>query len=294
MSAKSTGLGRGLGALLGDESLRPSGGNGVSLRIAEVEPNTQQPRRAFDEESLVNLAESIRLHGVLQPLLVRRLPTGYYQILAGERRWRAARLADLTEIPAIVLEADDRNAAELALIENLQREDLNPMEEAEGFRMLTENYGLTQEEVGARVGRSRPAVANSLRLLGLPEPVRASVRDGRLSAGHARAILSLSHPPLMEKAANTAMSQGMSVRQTEAMCKKIQEGAAPAQQRNPKEPNYLAEHERALSEIYGRKVRITATGQKGKLSMEFYDAMDLEELIAKLGAQRAHGKGSDV
>ena len=294
MSAKSTGLGRGLGALLGDESLRPSGGNGVSLRIAEVEPNTQQPRRAFDEESLVNLAESIRLHGVLQPLLVRRLPTGYYQILAGERRWRAARLADLTEIPAIVLEADDRNAAELALIENLQREDLNPMEEAEGFRMLTENYGLTQEEVGARVGRSRPAVANSLRLLGLPEPVRASVRDGRLSAGHARAILSLSHPPLMEKAANTAMSQGMSVRQTEAMCKKIQEGASPAQQRNPKEPNYLAEHERDLSEIYGRKVRITATGQKGKLSMEFYDAMDLEELIAKLGAQRAHGKGSDV
>lgn len=279
MPAKNAGLGRGLGALLGDDSLRSAEGGRLSLRVAEVEPNTKQPRRVFDEEALVTLADSIRQHGVLQPLLVRRLPTGYYQIVAGERRWRAARLAGLSEVPAIVLEADDRKAAELALIENLQREDLNPLEEAEGFRVLTEEYGLTQEEAGARVGRSRPAVANSLRLLALPETVLSLVREGRLSAGHARALLSLPNAELMEKAAQMTIAQGLSVRQTEALCKKLQE-QLPAPK--PKAPNYLAEFEQSLSRQFGRKVSITANGQRGRLSMEFYDAMDLERLFSQL------------
>ena len=285
MSAKSAGLGRGLSALLGEDSLRPASGGGVTLRIAEVEPNTQQPRRVFDEESLVNLADSIRQHGVLQPLLVRRLSTGYYQIVAGERRWRAARLAGLNEVPAIVLEADDRKAAELALIENLQREDLNPLEEAEGFRVLTEEYGLTQEEAGSRVGRSRPAVANILRLLALPDSIRALIRDGQLSAGHARTFLSLPDERLMEKAAQTTLSQGLSVRQTEALCKKIleQPNETPPKKR---EPNYLAEHERTLSERFGRKVSITAGGRRGKLIMEYYDAMDLERLLSQLSKEQ--------
>ena len=290
MPAKNIGLGRGLGALLGDESLRFSGGNGVSLRVAEVEPNTRQPRRLFDEEALINLAESIRIHGVLQPLLVRRLPSGYYQIVAGERRWRAARLAGLSEIPAIVMEADDRKAAEMALIENLQREDLGPLEEADGFRVLTEEYGLTQEEVGARVGRSRSAVANSLRLLGLPETVRQLVSDNKLSAGHARALLSLGDARLMDSAANKTLSQGLSVRQTEALCKKMLElsppnpGDAVAIPKPPRTPNYLSEYERSLSERFGRKVTITASGQQGKLSMDFYDPLDLERLIERLKA----------
>jgi len=268
-----------LGALLGDDSLRSVEGGGVTLRMAEVEPNAQQPRRMFDEEALVNLAASIRQHGVLQPLLVRRLPTGYYQIVAGERRWRAARLAGLTEIPAIVMEADDRKAAELALIENLQREDLNPLEEAEGFRVLTEEYGLTQEEAGTRVGRSRPAVANSLRLLALPGPVLELVREGRLSAGHARAILSLPNAGLMEQAAQMVLSQSLSVRQTETLCKKLPE--QPPKVKN-EGPNYLLGYERALSQRFGRKVSIVANGQKGRLTMDFYDAMDLENLVEQL------------
>ena len=279
MSAKNAGLGRGLSALLGDESLRSVEGSGVTLRIAEVEPNAQQPRRMFDEEALVTLADSIRQHGVLQPLLVRRLPTGYYQIVAGERRWRAARLAGLSEVPAVILEADDRKAAELALIENLQREDLNPLEEAEGFRVLTEEYGLTQEEAGARVGRSRPAVANSLRLLTLPASVNEMVQDGRLSAGHARALLSLPDEASRERAAQISVAQGLSVRQTEALCKKLPENPPPSK---TAEPNYLSEHERTLTAHFGRKVRILASGNKGKLTMEFYDAMDLDQLLAQL------------
>jgi ParB family chromosome partitioning protein len=289
LSAKNAGLGRGLGALLGNDSLRPGESGAVSLRIAEVQPNQQQPRRGFDEESLASLAESIRENGVLQPLLVRRLSTGYYQIIAGERRWRAARLAGLSELPAIVVEADDRRAAELALIENLQREDLNPLEEAEGFRVLIEEYGLTQEEAGSRVGRSRSAVANSLRLLGLPEPVRDLVRSGRLSAGHARAILSLPEPRQMERAAGLALSQGLSVRQTELMCKKL--SAQPARtppRRRP--PNYLADHEKALAERFGRKVSITAGPKRGRLTIEFYGTKDLDDLLETLRGNSQKGE----
>jgi ParB family chromosome partitioning protein len=267
--------------LLGDDSLRSGESSAISLRVTEVQPNTQQPRRSFDEESLAALAESIRENGVLQPLLVRRLPTGYYQIIAGERRWRAARAAGLSDLPAIVVEADDRRAAELALIENLQREDLNPLEEAEGFRVLIEDYGLTQEEAGGRVGRSRSAVANSLRLLGLPEAVRDLVRAGRLSAGHARAILSLTDARRMERAAGLALSQGLSVRQTELMCKKLAtQPARPAPKRQA--PNYLAEHEKTLTERFGRKVSISAGPKRGRLTIEFYGAKDLDELLEKL------------
>ncbi|MDR2671687.1 MAG: ParB/RepB/Spo0J family partition protein [Oscillospiraceae bacterium] len=280
MASKNAGLGRGLGALLGSDALRAGEGGSVTLRMAEVEPNTAQPRRRFDEASLQDLAESIRTHGVLQPLLVRRLPTGYYQIIAGERRWRAARLAGLAEIPALVVDADDRKAAEIALIENLQREDLNPIEEAEGLRALVEEYGLTQEEAAERVGRSRPALANSLRLLSLPEAVRAHLIEGRLSAGHARALLPLPGAALIERTAARVVSDGLSVRQTEALCRRLQTEteAAPG----PREPNYLAEHERRLSEGLGRRVSIAAGPKRGRLTIEFYGPEDLDALMEQL------------
>ena len=188
-SNKDRGLGRGLSALLGDDALQSQEGGSLSLPISEVQPGLKQPRKRFDEESLADLADSIRTHGIIQPLTVRRLSSGYYQIIAGERRWRAAKLAGLREVPAVIIEADDRTVMELALIENLQREDLNPIEEAAGFQVLLEEYGLTQEEVAQRVGKSRPAVANALRLLALPDAVRQLLEEGKLSAGHARAIL---------------------------------------------------------------------------------------------------------
>ena len=218
---KPSGLGRGLGALLGDDVMKTEGSGQLYLPISQVESHSGQPRKYFDEESLAELADSIHEHGIIQPLTVRKLSSGYYQIIAGERRWRAARIAGLSEVPAIVIEADDRKAAELAMIENLQREDLNPMEEAAGFHSLMENYHMTQEEAAQRVGKSRSAVANALRLLNLTEPVRAMVEDGRLSAGHARALLVLS-PALQEKTAETVVNTGLSVRQTEALVKKLQ------------------------------------------------------------------------
>ncbi|MDR0381120.1 MAG: ParB/RepB/Spo0J family partition protein [Oscillospiraceae bacterium] len=281
VASKNAGLGRGLGALLGSDALRAGEGGSVTLRMAEVEPNTAQPRRRFDEAGLQDLAESIRTHGVLQPLLVRRLPTGYYQIVAGERRWRAARLAGLAEVPALVIDADDRKAAEIALIENLQREDLNPIEEAEGLRSLVEEYGLTQEEAAERVGRSRPALANSLRLLALPEAVRAHLIEGRLSAGHARALLPLPGAALIEKTAARVVSDGLSVRQTEALCRRLQTEAEAAPETR-REPNYLAEHERRLSEGLGRRVSIAAGPKKGRLTIEFYGPEDLDALMTQL------------
>ncbi len=281
MSVKNAGLGRGLGALLGDDSVRSGESAATVLRMAEVEPNTDQPRRYFDETALAELADSIRQNGVLQPLLVRRLSTGYYQIIAGERRWRAARLAGLTDIPAIVLEADNRRAAELALIENLQREDLNPLEEADGFRMLIEEYGLTQEEAGQRVGRSRPAIANSLRLLSLPDKVSDMVREGTLSAGHARTLLGLPSGDLMLQAAALIVSQGLSVRQTEVLCKKMADPPAPESPAK-KEPNYLVDYERGLSAQFGRKVSIVSNAKRGKITIEFYGAQDLDDLLALL------------
>ena len=205
-SKKPSGLGRGLGALLGDDVLKTESSGSLSLPLSQVESCSSQPRKLFDEAALAELADSIREHGIIQPLTVRKLSSGYYQIIAGERRWRAARLAGLAEVPAIVIEADDRKAAELAMIENLQREDLNPMEEAAGFQSLIENYHMTQEEAAQRVGKSRSAVANALRLLGLTPTVRRLVEDGQLSAGHARALLPLSSAA-QESAASAVVSQ---------------------------------------------------------------------------------------
>ena len=277
--AKTTGLGRGLGALFGDEAVRDSS-NVNTLRITEVEPRSNQPRQVFDEVALNELAESIRQHGILQPLAVRRLPTGYYQIIAGERRWRAAKLAGLNEVPAVIFDADDRRATELALIENLQREDLNPIDEAEGFRALVNEYGLTQEDVASRVGRSRPAIANSLRLLGLTGLVKAMVTDGRLSAGHARALLQISDPMRQEETAKTIINKQLSVRQAETLVKQreteIERPAKLAQ------PNYVDDYEQHLCKVFGRRVVIKAGARRGKVEMEFYSPEDLETLMASL------------
>ena len=224
---KELGLGRGLNALLGDPDLQAQGEGSVSLPISQVQPGLNQPRKRFDQDALADLAESIRVHGIIQPLTVRRLSSGYYQIIAGERRWRAARLAGLQEVPVIVMEADDRKAAELAMIENLQREDLNPMEEAAGFQSLIDTYHMTQEEAAQRVGKSRSAVTNALRLLGLTPSVRKLVESGKLSAGHARALVPLS-PALQESAANAIIAGGLSVRQTEALVKRLPAPASVA------------------------------------------------------------------
>ena len=224
--ASERGLGKGLGALLGDAALQTQEAGSLSLPISQVEPGLKQPRKRFDDEALADLADSIRQHGVIQPLTVRRLSSGYYQIIAGERRWRAAKLAGLSEVPAVIIEADDRKVMELGLIENLQREDLNPMEEAGGYRVLMEEYGLTQEEVAQQVGKSRPAVANALRLLSLPPSLHPLLEDGQLSAGHARAILSVPSPQLQEKLADKVVAEGLSVRQTEALAKRLAAGEA--------------------------------------------------------------------
>lgn len=277
---KNAGLGRGLSALLGDAAVQVPSVATVQLRLSEIEPNQSQPRKHFDDSALAELAESIRLHGVLTPLLVRRLPSGAYQIIAGERRWRAARMAGLTVLPAVVHEADDRMATELALIENLQREDLNPLEIAEGYHALVEEYGLTQEEVAQRVGRSRPAVANALRLLALPLPVLDMLVEGSLTEGHARTLLALPGRREQEAAAAKMAEGGLSVRQAEAYVKTLLERQ---KDEPPREKiNYLADHEKALSERWGRKITIASGRKKGSLTLEFYDADDLEALIARL------------
>ncbi len=278
MSTKQRGLGRGLGALIDDFSVPESAQAVTSLPLQKVEPNPNQPRHRFDEEELQALADSISEHGILQPLAVRKMEGGFYQIIAGERRWRAARLAGLQEVPVVVVEADDKTVMELALIENLQRQDLNPMEEAEGYRVLTEEYGLTQEEAAARVGKSRPAVANALRLLALPDEVRELVEKGELSAGHARAILSLPTKAKQKTAAQRILALRLSVRQAEAMCKRL-----AAEEKKPEPPkhtgvDYVAECEKALSRRLDRKVRIVNGKRKGRFELEFYGEDDLQRL----------------
>ena len=280
---KPSGLGRGLGALLGDEALKNDSGGVLTVPISQVENCSSQPRKAFDPEALEELAESIRQHGILQPLTVRRLQSGYYQIIAGERRWRAARMAGLSEVPVVVLEADDRTVMELALVENLQRQDLNPMEEAEGYQRLMKEYGLTQEEAAARVGKSRPAVANALRLLLLPEEVRSLVEDGTISAGHARAILSLPAARLQKAAAQKIVALRLSVRQAEAMCKRmLQEEEKPEPKPAPLTVDYVAECEKSLTRRLDRKVRIVNGKRKGRFELEFYGQEDLQRLYDAL------------
>ena len=274
------GLGKGLGALMGDFAVETTDSKSPyqMLPIHKVEPNPGQPRQDFDPEELQALADSIALHGVVQPLTVREVPGGYYQNIAGERRWRAARIAELREIPAVIIEADDRKVMELALIENLQRQDLNPVEEAMGYRSLMEDYGLTQEDAAKQVGKSRPAVANALRLLNLPEKVLEMVRGGELTAGHARAVLSLKTVKMQEQAAQKIAALGLSVRQAELLCKNMAKEPAPV-----KEPtlavDYVAECEKNLSKHLGRGVKIVNGKRKGRFELEFYGEEDLQTLL---------------
>ena len=280
-SKKPSGLGRGLGALLGDDVMKTESSGSLSLPISQVETCSSQPRKRFDDESLQELADSISQHGIIQPLTVRKLSSGYYQIIAGERRWRAARLAGLQEVPVIVIEADDRKAAELAMIENLQREDLNPMEEAAGFQSLIESYHMTQEEAAQRVGKSRSAVTNALRLLGLTPSVRKLVEEGKLSAGHARALVPLS-PSLQESAANAIVSGGLSVRQTEALVKRLSAEKKEAQVKDPDEVDYLAEAQNELKARLCRGVKIVPGHKKGRVELEYYGVDDLNDLLDAL------------
>mgnify|MGYP002802738135 CR=1 FL=1 len=287
------GLGRGLNALLGDPELSASGEGSVSLPISQVEPGLNQPRKRFDPESLSDLADSIRIHGVIQPVTVRRLASGYYQIIAGERRWRAAKQAGLDEIPAVIIEADDRKVMELGLIENLQREDLNPIEEANGYKVLLDEYGLTQEEVAQRVGKSRPAVANALRLLALPDPVHLLLEEGKLSAGHARAILAVPSGELQKKLAQKVVAEELSVRQTEALAKRLAAGEkeppAPKTAAGPDLSLYIKEAEKSLASRFGRKVHIVNGRKKGKIELEYYNPEDLNALLELL--EQLPGKG---
>ena len=289
-SKKPSGLGRGLGALLGDEALKPEAAGSLYVDISQVESCSSQPRKAFDEAALAELADSIRLHGIIQPLTVRTLASGYYQIIAGERRWRAARLAGLREVPVVVVEADDRKAAELAMIENLQREDLNPMEEAAGFQTLIENYHMTQEEAAAQVGKSRSAVANALRLLSLTAPVAKLVEEGKLSAGHARALVPLS-PALQQRAAEAVVSGGLSVRQTEALAKRLSAEKKPVKAALSG-PDYTAEAQKDLSSRLGRGVRIVTGRKKGRIELEYYGMDDLNDLLEALALLRLKGPES--
>lgn len=280
--ASPRGLGRGLGALLGDfEEVSAENSPYQLLPLYKIEPNPDQPRQDFDEEELQALSESIGLHGVLQPLTVRAMDNGYYQIIAGERRWRASRMAGLNEIPAIIVEADDKKATELALIENLQRQDLNPVEEALGYQSLIEDYGLTQEEAANRVGKSRPAVTNALRLLGLCPEVLVRVRKGELSAGHARAILSLKNEKKQQEAAQKICALGLSVRQAELLCKNMSKEPAPVKEVTLA-VDYVAECEKSLSKHLGRGVKIINGKRKGKFELEFYGQDDLQTLLDAL------------
>ena len=252
------------------------------LPLHKVEPNPDQPRRDFDEEELQALADSISTHGVVQPLTVRELPNGYFQIIAGERRWRAARLAGLSEIPAVLIEADDRKTMELALIENLQRQDLNPVEEAMGYHSLMSDYGLTQEETASRVGKSRPTVANALRLLSLQPDVLLMVRKGTLSAGHARAVLSLKTGKQQLEAANKIVNLGLSVRQAEMLCKNMAKTPVDTQETITLAVDYVAECEKTLSRQLGRGVKIVNGKRKGRFELEFYGQEDLQVLLDAL------------
>lgn len=289
-SKKPSGLGRGLGALLGDDVLKTETTGSLSVPISQVESCSSQPRKLFDEAALADLADSIREHGIIQPLTVRKLASGYYQIIAGERRWRAARMAGLSEVPVIVMEADDRKAAELAMIENLQREDLNPMEEAAGYQSLIENYHMTQEEAASRVGKSRSAVANAMRLLSLTPSLRKLVEEGALSAGHARALLPLS-PSVQESAAKSVLAGGLSVRQTEALVKRLS-----AEKKVPKAPepdavDYAAEAQKELASRLGRGVKIVSGRKKGRIELEYYGVDDLNDLLEALALLQIQKSG---
>ena len=284
---KLGGLGKGLDSLFADlPDTGDDAAGAATLPLREIEPDPEQPRKKFDEEALSGLAASIQENGLLQPIAVRpkRIGTGYL-IIAGERRWRAARLAGLTEVPVLIKDVTDEQAAALALIENLQREDLDPIEVAEGCRQLIEKYGLTQETAAKRLGKSRSAVTNSLRLLGLPEDVRARVSDGTLSAGHAKVLLGLPEPDLIRAAAQEVAERGLNVRQTEALCKKL---ARPPRAPRPKpdaftRPKRAVEVEAALKEVTGSEVHVEYKDGKGSLKIDFYSDEMLQKFVSLLG-----------
>ena len=284
------GLGIGLEALFGTEFQMLDDKEVITLPITKVEPRQDQPREHFDEERLQDLAASISRHGLNQPVIVRRLDSGDYQIIAGERRWRAARLAGLTEIPVRVLHADDQSVAELALVENLQREDLNPMEEARGYQKLMQDYALTQEEAAAGVGKSRSAVANALRLLNLSAPVSDMVESGVLSAGHARTLLALEDPALQKRAAEQVLAKTLSVRKTEQMVSRLKKEAAKALTEEPAaedEVDYASALSEELSSVLGRRVSLSEKNNKGKIELFYDNADDREALVSVLRALRS-------
>ena len=283
MAKKMGGLGKGLGAIFIENDNEENGG-AVKLKISEIEPNRSQPRKDFDEEALGELADSIAKHGLLQPILVRPLTLGGYEIVAGERRYRASRMAGLTEVPVIIRELTESETMELALIENLQREDLSPLEEAQGYNVLISEHGFTQEEVAKSVGKSRPAVANALRLLKLPESIAAYLKEDKISAGHARALLTLPNEEIMQEVCNQIIKNDFSVRQTEKICKKLTAEAKSVKKEKEKIPNFYKEVELTLTAALGRKISVSKSKGKqgGVLQIEFYSDEELTELSNKL------------
>ncbi|WP_297129722.1 ParB/RepB/Spo0J family partition protein [uncultured Eubacterium sp.] len=274
--AKKSGLGKGLGALM-IENNTDSMVSTSTLNINEITPNKEQPRKTFDETALEELADSIRQHGVLQPLLVRPLTSGGYQLVAGERRWRASRLAELKEVPVIIKELSDTEAMEIAIIENLQREDLNPIEEAEGLQALIDKCGYTQEQVATSVGKSRPAITNALRLLKLPEEVRDMAKDGTISAGHARALLAFDNQPMMIECANQIVSKKLTVRDVEKMAKRPASSSTKTKT-SQRRDSFYDEVELSLTEALGTKVKVYNGRNKGTLEIEFYTLDDLKNI----------------
>lgn len=282
MAKKQTGLGKGLGALMLENSVDEMVATNT-LPLNEIVPNKEQPRKTFDESALQELADSITQHGVLQPLLVRPLLAGGYQLVAGERRWRASRIAGLKEVPVIIRELSDVEAMEIAIIENLQREDLNPIEEAEGLQALIDRCGFTQEEVAVSVGKSRPAIANSLRLLKLPQEVRDMTKEGKISAGHARALLAFDNEAMIYEAAESIIRNNLTVRDVERLVKLAEKTGTTTRAKNRRRDSFYDEVELSLTEVLGRKVKVYNGRGRGTLEIEFYSAEDLKELANKLG-----------
>lgn len=281
MAKKQSGLGKGLNALMLENSVESMTATNT-LPINDIEPNKDQPRKTFDEGALQELADSITQHGVLQPLLVRPIPSGGYQLVAGERRWRASRMAGLKEVPVVVKELSDIETMEIAIIENLQREDLNPIEEAEGLQALIDRCGFTQEQIAVSVGKSRPAIANALRLLKLPESTRKMTRDGVISAGHARALLAFDNPLIIEEVAKNIAEKGLTVRDVERLAKTATRDTKPQRHTKRRDPFY-DEVELSLSEVLGRRIKVYSGRGKGTLEIEFYSVEDLKDIANKLG-----------